>query len=210
MTVILGMSRLLRNEGLSPERVREVAVDIADSAEVLNGLIDSMLLLARLDQGEADLLREPILLHRAAEQVLAQQQARDPRRRYRFEDRSAGALVDAQGMWIERIISNFLGNAAKYSRPSGTVTVTVERQGGWGSVVVRDQGPKLPADAFEHVFEPFYRAPAARDRAPGAGLGLAVAKRLVELLQGRIWASPLPTGGAEFGFSLPLIRDEPA
>jgi two-component system sensor histidine kinase KdpD len=74
-------------------------------------------------------------------------------------------------------------------------------------VSVSDAGPGLPPLATERIFKPFYRP--ADSRAPGTGLGLAVAKGLVEANGGRIWAENLPGGGARFVFTLPIV-DQPA
>jgi signal transduction histidine kinase len=209
MTVILGMSNILRRDGLTPERTREIATDIAESAEVLSALVDSMLLLARLEQDDAARLREPILLHRVVEAMLEQRRRADPSRTYALEVRTTAALVDVQGSWLERVIDNLVGNAAKYSTPGRPVTAVIELEAGQAVVRVLDEGQGLTQDDLPQVFEPFYRSASARQHAAGAGLGLAVSRRIVELMGGRIWARQRPTGGAEFGFALP-VHHEPA
>jgi PAS domain S-box-containing protein len=207
MTVILGMSNVLRRDGLSPERTREIAADIAESAEVLSALVDSMLLLARLEQDDAARLREPILLQRVAGTMLERRRQADPSRPYVLDVRTTAALVDVQGSWLERVIDNLVGNAAKYSTAGRPVTVIVESEDGQAILRVLDEGDGLTADDIEQVFEPFYRSASARQRAAGAGLGLAVSRRIVELMGGRIWARQRPTGGAEFGFAIPSHRE---
>jgi two-component system sensor histidine kinase MprB len=86
--------------------------------------------------------------------------------------------------------------------------VVVEAGGGNACLRVLDEGAGLNEAEIAHVFEPFYRAEGARQRAAGAGLGLAVSQRIVELLGGRIWAAQRPSGGAEFGFELPLLVED--
>ena len=76
------MSRMLVRPELDPAQARAIGADIADAAEHLNGLVESMLLLARLDQHEAEQLREPVLLQRAAAEVLGRFRERDPGRTY--------------------------------------------------------------------------------------------------------------------------------
>ena len=210
MTVILGMSKVLARPDADPERVREVAADIVESADVLNGLIESMLLLARLDRDEASKLREPVLLDRLTRDVVTRLAGRDPGREYRTRVFSHDALVDVQPVWLERVVENLVGNAAKYSAPGRPIRVVVGGDEREVHVHVIDEGDVLAADDLEHVFEAFYRSPHGRERAAGAGLGLAVAKRIVELLDGRIVARPRPAGGAHFAFSIPrLISSEP-
>jgi signal transduction histidine kinase len=75
-------------------------------------------------------------------------------------------------------------------------------------VRVLDRGIGIEPGEAERLFSPFYRADAAAGRAAGMGIGLTVCKRLVDAQGGRIWASPRPDSGAEFGFALPAVDDE--
>jgi PAS domain S-box-containing protein len=203
MTVILGMSELLAGGRLGAEDARAVAADIADSAADLNDLIESMLLLARLDQDEAQ-ADEPLLVDRVAERALRRQRQRDPSREYTL--RAEGdVLVEAHAGLIERIVANLLSNASKYSRPGGAVDVLVEAREGEVLVHVVDEGPGLEDDELERLFEPFFRAPGS-SRAPGAGLGLSVVQRIAESFDGRAWAMRSASGGSDFGFALPQLQ----
>lgn len=207
LTVIYGMSRMLARPELDPVQARTIALDIAESAEHLNSLVDSMLLLARLDQHEAGQLREPVLLHRAAADVLARLRERDPGRKWDLETTTTDTLVDVQPGWLDRVIENLAGNAAKYSGPRLPVLLRIEPDELGVRLTVLDEGPGLSGEDLERVFEPFFRTDDARQRAAGSGLGLAVSRRIVELLGGRIWAAPRPGGGAAFGFALPLAAE---
>jgi PAS domain S-box-containing protein len=205
LTIILGMSRLLARGATSPTDQAEIAADIAESAEVLSELVEAMLLLARLDRHEADQLREPALLERVAQAVLARIGQRDPTRPYTLEVAGAGAVVEVQRAWLERVIENLVTNASKYA-PRGTeVTVRVGLDGDQPTLRVLDRGPGIAEDELERLFEPFYRSATTRATASGAGLGLAVARRIVDLAGGRIWGRAREGGGAEFGFSLPPL-----
>lgn len=202
MTVILGMSDLLAGGRLPPEEARALAADIAASADDLNDLIESMLLLARLDRDEAQ-ADEPLLVDRVAEQALRRQRQRDATREYRLSS-SGDVLVEAHPGLVERIIANLLSNAAKYSRPDGAVEVVVEAQAGEVRVHVIDQGPGLEDEELARLFEPFYRSPESV-RASGAGLGLSVVQRIAESFGGRAWAARSASGGSDFGFALPQL-----
>jgi PAS domain S-box-containing protein len=206
LTVVYGMSRLLAR-GVEPEAARAIAADIAESADELNDLVESMLLLARLDRDEAGQLREPVLLHRAAMDVIERQQQKDPGRRYDLRIGTAHTLVDVQPGWIARVIENLVGNAAKYSDPGTPISIAVEGDQHEVRVRVLDEGPSLREEEIPLLFDAFYRSPHTQGAASGAGLGLAVSKRIVELLGGRIWASVRPSCGAEFGFALPLAGE---
>jgi PAS domain S-box-containing protein len=208
LTVIYGMSRMLSRPDLDPAQARAIGADIAESAEHLNALVESMLLLARLDQHEAGQLREPVLLHRAASEVLARLRERDPARTYDLCTRTHETLVDVQPGWLARVIENLVGNAAKYSGPRSPVTVEIEPDPLGVRLTVLDEGPGVAEEDLERVFEPFFRTDEARQRAGGSGLGLAVSRRIVELLGGTIRAARRPEGGSAFSFTLPLADED--
>jgi two-component system sensor histidine kinase KdpD len=109
---------------------------------------------------------------------------------------------------IDQVLSNLVENAAKYA-PAGTpIDVTARRVGGDVEVEVADRGPGVPADAAPRLFEPFFRV--RRGGPTGLGLGLAVAKGLVEAHGGRISVRDREGGGARFAFTLPLAPSVPA
>ncbi|MCA9937024.1 MAG: HAMP domain-containing protein, partial [Anaerolineales bacterium] len=120
---------------------------------------------------------------------------------------SVGADVDPvllNAPKLGRVLSNLLGNAVKYTPAGGRVEVSAARVGAWVRVTVADSGPGFLAADLPRVFEKFYRGEQARSRATGgAGLGLALACRIVEAHDGRIWAENRAEGGALVGFELP-------
>jgi signal transduction histidine kinase len=104
---------------------------------------------------------------------------------------------------LAQVISNLLSNAIKYS-PEGT-TVEIRGRTDPDAVVltVNDQGPGIPSADLPHVFDRFYRALDAARHTKGAGLGLYLARAVVEAHGGRIWADTRPEGGTSVSFSLP-------
>jgi signal transduction histidine kinase len=117
-------------------------------------------------------------------------------------------MVAADEEYLAQIMRNLLSNAAKYSGAGSRVQVSVED--GEGEVVVRvqDDGPGLGEEEAERLFALYYRSARQAAAAPGAGIGLFVCKELVDAMGGRIWAKDLPTGGAEFGFTIPAYDEE--
>ncbi|MBF6599654.1 MAG: sensor histidine kinase [Dehalococcoidia bacterium] len=109
--------------------------------------------------------------------------------------------------YLEQILRNLLANAEKYSRRDTPITISVARRGRRMRFAVSDRGAGIPADELKRVFTPFFRSTANGHEAPGVGIGLAVCKRLVEAIGGRIRATPRPGGGTEFGFTLAVDRD---
>jgi two-component system sensor histidine kinase KdpD len=111
---------------------------------------------------------------------------------------------------IDQVLSNLIENAIKYTPPGAEITVSVRRAGDAMEIEVADNGPGIPADSLPRLFDAFYRAPASGSRPQGSGLGLAVARGLIEAHGGRIWAENRPGGGARFAVSLPLSSAEAA
>lgn len=106
---------------------------------------------------------------------------------------------------LERAVTNLLDNAAKWSPPGGTVTVSLRE----GALQVADEGPGIAEEDLAHVFERFYRSPEARTM-PGSGLGLAIVRQVAENHGGRVAAARAPGGGALLGVWLPGEGADPS
>src|SRR4029078_2507822 len=105
---------------------------------------------------------------------------------------------------LQQVLGNLVGNAIKYGRPEGTVVVTARNGDGAVEVCVRDDGPGIPPEALERVFERFYRIDKARSREQGGhGLGLSIVKHIGQSHGGKVWATSEPGRGAAFYFTLP-------
>jgi two-component system sensor histidine kinase BaeS len=115
-----------------------------------------------------------------------------------------GVVVDADAMRLRQVVLNLLSNATRHGPPGGRVTVRVATAGADATVAVSDEGPGIPAHELEQVFERFYRVDPARGRdAGGAGLGLAIVRRMVELHGGRVWAESAEGAGTTVTFTVP-------
>lgn len=189
-----------------PETTQRYYRTIRADIIALNSLIDDLFELAQLDAGGLVLEKSPYslgdLLSDALEsfQLLAQQ---------RQIELSGDVAADVDPVLLSapkvgRVLANLIGNALRYTPAGGRVQVTAVRVTAGVQVTVQDTGPGFnPAD-LARVFDQFYRGEQARSRQTGgAGLGLAIARGIVEAHGGRIWAENLPTGGALVGFILP-------
>ncbi len=111
---------------------------------------------------------------------------------------------------IDQALSNLIENATKYAPAGGEISLTVRRNDREVEISVEDQGPGIPPALLSRVFDPFFRVEGEGHRPWGTGLGLAVAKGLVEAHGGRMWAENRPAGGARLVFTLPLAEPERA
>ena len=118
-------------------------------------------------------------------------------------------LVPLDGVMIEQVLFNLIDNALKYSPPGSPIDISAHAEDGEVIVEVADRGPGLAEDEREQVFEKLYRGAASKSGGRGAGLGLAIARAIVDAHGGRIWADNRPGGGAVFSFSLPLEAPPP-
>lgn len=114
-------------------------------------------------------------------------------------------VIQCDPVRVEQVLNNLLSNAIKYSPRGGPVTVTVAREGNEAVVAVTDRGIGIPPEEVPHIFDPFRRAVSAREAIPGVGLGLAVARRIVEAHGGRIEVDSTPGVGSTFRVRLPVI-----
>jgi signal transduction histidine kinase len=106
---------------------------------------------------------------------------------------------------LEQVLTNMVSNAIKYTPPGGTIRTVVSQEEGLIKFAVSDSGRGIPREDLDRVFDPFFRVPQqSNDRTPGTGLGLALAKSLVELHGGNIWAESEPKKGSTFFFTIPL------
>ncbi len=112
------------------------------------------------------------------------------------------ATGDAEG--LEQVVTNLVGNAVRYGRPGGRVTISGARAGGAVTLSIQDDGPGIAAEHLPRLFERFYRVDAHRSReAGGTGLGLAIVRHLVEAMGGRVRAESTPGQGSTFTVELP-------
>ncbi|MBS1860486.1 MAG: HAMP domain-containing protein [Actinobacteria bacterium] len=201
LTTIRGQIEVLaREEEPGAEDVRRVeAVTLAELGRV-ERLVEELLALARLDEGVGPARRELDVAPYLRDVVRAAPGGA-----------AVGALargrIDADPEMVARAIRNLIENARRHAGPEGTVTVSSATVGGSLRIAVDDDGPGIAPAERERVFDRFHRSDAARDRAAGgAGLGLAIARTIVEAHGGAIRAEDSPLGGARVSFDLPGLR----
>jgi anti-sigma regulatory factor (Ser/Thr protein kinase) len=122
-------------------------------------------------------------------------------------DGPAFALGDRQK--LRTVLTNLIGNAAKYSPPDSTIRLDLASTPDAVLIAVQDEGPGIAEQDLPHLFDSFYRAQGTAARTQGYGLGLYIVRTLVDLHRGRVWVENVPEGGSRFTVSLPRVDGPP-
>lgn len=206
LTTIKGSSRTLLRHGAALEAgtARQLLQDIDQEADRLHRLVDNLLELARAGVGASALKTEPTPVDVLLRRVVADATPRAGNRRLRV--RVPGDLPQPaiDPVRIEQVVRNLVDNAVKFSPATGTIDISAARQGEAIVVTVKDDGPGVAPEYQDRVFERFFRVEREGSNVAGAGLGLAICKRFVELHGGLIELESPSGQGAAFRFTLPL------
>ncbi|HEY8492209.1 MAG TPA: ATP-binding protein [Dehalococcoidia bacterium] len=214
LTVIRGLAQHLRRaalglDGTAAATLREGLDGIEDAAVRMSALIAELVDVAHLQMGRPlQLRRGPVDLVALARRAVQEQQRTAARHAVRLE----AAVPELVGSWdadrLERVLLNLLSNAVKYSPDGGEVLVTVAAEGGperaHAILRVEDRGLGIPPADLPHIFDRFYRGANVAARIPGTGVGLAVARHIVEQHGGTIAAESREGAGSRFTVRLPL------
>ena len=180
---------------------------IEKHAERLTYLIEDLLTISRLESGQIVLNIQKVELRSVAEDVIDDLQSRAGDKKVNLENQVPDdVVVRADADRVQQVIFNLVDNAIKYGRPEGRVWINARlADGQFAEVSVRDNGPGIPPDSIDRVFERFYRADKARSREQGGtGLGLSIVKHIVQSHGGKVWVESELGRGATFFFTLPL------
>ena len=209
ITTIFGGTRVLsrRWRTMRPAERDEILQDVSGEADRLYRLVEDLLVLTRVERGPLDVGDDPVSLRRIIERVVATERVRWPGVELVVAVPPDLPSLRGEDTYVEQVLRNLVGNAAKYGGPGSRVTVTAEAGAAEVSVRVLDEGPGIREDEADDLFELFYRSPDAAGSVAGAGIGLFVCRQLVLAMGGRIHAEGRPGGGAVFVVTLPRYDD---
>ena len=207
ITTILGLTQILARPGRGDDPTSRTAMleDVRAEAERLHRLVEDLLVLSRVERGRLEVEAEPLQLRRLLDRIVAHEAAELPSISISLDVDRDLPVVNGEATYVEQILRNLLGNAAKYTPAGSHVVVSTAIDGDDVAIRVRDDGPGIPAASREHLFDLFYRDPTSSRTVAGSGIGLFVCASLVVAMGGRIWVAEAPGGGAEFGFTLRVI-----
>ncbi|HEY3397865.1 MAG TPA: sensor histidine kinase KdpD [Armatimonadota bacterium] len=186
--------------------VRGLLETIRDQATLMNDLIEKMLDMARVESGTLAPSLDWCDLQDLVGATLARADLAD--RAVRADLPPDLPLVRGDFVLLQRVLSNLLDNAVKYSPPGSPVEIFARVVGPEVEIAVQDRGPGIPPEERELVFDKFYRVKTSGDPG-GTGLGLSICRGLVEAHGGRIWVEDAAGGGARVVFTLPLTAHQP-
>jgi two-component system phosphate regulon sensor histidine kinase PhoR len=189
----------------NPEVAAKFLQTIERNADRLKLLIEDLLTISELESGRVKLNLQMVALRPAVDKVMEDLKVRAGARNMNMFNRTPELSLRADSNRLEQVLGNLIDNAIKYGRPNGTVTVEASQGNGFAEIMVRDDGPGIPREALERIFERFYRVDKARSREQGGtGLGLSIVKHIVQTHGGKVWAKSELGRGATFYFTMPL------
>jgi two-component system sensor histidine kinase KdpD len=205
-TIKAAASSLRGNEVAWDSATRpELIAAIDDEADNLNMLVGNLLDMSRIESGALKPKREWNILGEIIGSVLVRLKRLTGEHRIHLDLPDNLPLIPADYVQIEQVFTNLISNSLKYAPPGSVIKIHAHVLGDWVHVQVSNQGPQVPREDLERIFDKFYRVTQA-DKITGTGLGLSICKGIVEAHGGRIWAENLPDG-LSFNFTLPLLWD---
>ena len=196
---------------LSDEEARGYVERIDRNAQGLSRMVEDLLDFSRLERGRGPIGDTRVLdLGEVVGQVMEQQPDLAPDHEVSYRSVS-GLRVSGSHEAVERIVTNLVGNAAKYSPVASEIQVVVRDRDGRAELVIDDQGPGIPTAEREQIFSRFYRGRGDEvTRTRGTGLGLAIVTEFAASMGGRVRVSESDSGGARFVVDFPIAAPEPA
>jgi len=188
----------------SPARIELVAA-IDDEADHLNMLVGNLLDMSRIEAGALKPKRDWNILSEILGSVLVRMRNLTEEHKLEIDVPEDLPLVPVDYVQMEQVFTNLVSNSLKYAPTNTVIRICAQVEDEKIHVQVSNQGPQVPPEHLERIFDKFYRITAA-DRVTGTGLGLSICKGIVEAHGGRIWAENVPDGLA-FNFTLPLTWD---
>jgi two-component system phosphate regulon sensor histidine kinase PhoR len=197
---------LLEGAKNDPEKATRFLQTIEKHTDRLTFLIEDLLTISRLESGQIVMNLQPVDLREQTQHVMDDLHSRADEKQIRLDNAVPNGLsARADADRLQQVLFNLVENAIKYGRNQGSVAIGGKDTGdGKVEMWVRDDGPGIPAESRERVFERFYRVDRARAReSGGTGLGLSIVKHIIQAHGGEVWLKSDLGSGTTFHFTLP-------
>lgn len=207
LNAVIGFGQLLESDPQHPLTAEQIdnVREILRAGNHLLVLVNEVLDLSRIESGRLEVNLEAIAIGPLIQECVAQIQPLAAKRGITVaQELNTPGSVQADPVRLREVLLNLLSNAVKYNRERGAIQVRCNLQGQRLRITVHDTGRGIEAAAFPRLFKPFERMESAYDGIQGAGIGLALTKKLVEAMHGEIGVESEPGAGSRFWFELPL------
>lgn len=213
LTSVMGFSEILLNQeefGITdPSQQKELLANIHQKAQRLESIISDLLDLSRIQAGMMITLdRAPCDIGKLLKQVVAEHQKESGRHRFELSMPEGPFELTADRKKLEQVLENLLSNAVKFSPQGGRIAVSSHVMGNHFQITVENKGIGMTPEQLEKVFDKFYRVDASDTAEQGLGLGMSIAKSIVEAHGGKIWVESEPDKGTRVSFTIPLKHSE--
>lgn len=209
LSIIKGYAETLNTMPVDTATTQKFATIMERHADRLTALVEDLLTISGLESGQMRMNVLPVALHKLVQRVVDELAEKAAARDVGvMNDVPDSLAAPADSGRLQQVLTNLIDNALKYGREHGQVIIEASAANDEVTVSVSDDGPGIPAEARERVFERFFRVDKARSREQGGtGLGLSIVKHIVQAHGGRVWVDRSAAGGAKFCLTLPLKRD---
>jgi two-component system sensor histidine kinase KdpD len=198
-------SMLADSPALSPQ-FRELAAIIDEETDRMNQLVTEAVRMSQIDAGKIRLERELLDVAQLLAKVLEHFESQAAGRSLRLNPSANLPRISADPELLSLALRQLIDNALKYSPPASPISVVADLEGDRVVIRVHDRGPGIPERERERIFDKFYRRGAVKDRVPGTGLGLYIAREILRTHGGDLWIESEPGQGSEFCAGLPLPK----
>lgn len=208
IAVIQGYVNMLDRWGKEDEQVLGESIEaLKNESQHMKELVEQLLFLARGDSGRQHLNMERTDINRMVSEVWEESMMIDENHRYEFKGTESEACVNGDVAMIKQSVRIFVQNAAKYSEPGTTIKLGVSDEAGYVSYLIEDEGTGMESSDIIHIFDRFYRSDEARNgETGGSGLGLSIAKWIVDAHGGTIQVISRADIGSRFIVRFPKLR----
>jgi two-component system sensor histidine kinase KdpD len=206
LTAICTASSGLLEMGTLDKTESELADLINEESINLNQLCTRLLQTAKLEASSVTLRTEPVIVSRLVKDVVAELSGTLKQHPIELSIEEQETPLQGDRELLSMILTQYLDNAAKYSAPDAPIDIAVRESNSELLLSVHNQGSLIQMQDRERIFERFYRSSDAKERAPGAGVGLSIVKKAAEAYHGHVWVTSAEQDGTTFFLSIPKIQ----
>jgi two-component system sensor histidine kinase KdpD len=208
LTSIKGAVTAVRSEYKHEPEEDDFLAVVEEEADRLSEMISEITDMARIEPGRLRIRLREARVYDLVRSSVDRMRITLERRPLKVDIPEDIPSVNADAEMVGLALRQLLGNAIKFSPPESAIATAARQDHGMVTVTVSDQGPGIPRDEMESIFERYYRGKRTRETVSGTGMGLSIAREIIHAHHGRLWVENMPDGGAEFSLTLLIFAKE--